>query len=228
MSLLAALKATQVQAPAAQPQQAAPMPQAFPPPAQFQQQAIAQPMPQQFPAQFQAPAPFSQPAMDPNAAAIAAQRLQAQAAYSGLAEAEVSQRRPRLKVGTHVLKIVQCRDGNFPEEIGGNFFFASDFVVVESNSMAAGSEAGWLTSKGKHPAYFKSDVKAFLLAATGGVVALSDASALEAASEANPLADRLIIAEVWAKNKCDPKTGEPYVNVKFAPVPEASQAKRFA
>jgi hypothetical protein len=142
MSLLAQLKATQVSAPAA-----APAPQQAPRP--------------------MAPAPQAPPAQNPyqpnQAQPSQAERL---AAYSGVSTAEG--RKPKLPIGTHVLKIVQCRDGNFPEAIGGNFFFAADFTIQESSNpeALAGQEGSWLTSKGKYPQYFRADIKSFLVAVT--------------------------------------------------------------
>jgi hypothetical protein len=204
-SLLAALKATQVQAPAAPVQ--APALQQFPAPVPQQFQAPAVPVAQQFPAQ--APAPQQYPPQRPTANP-----------YAGVSTAELGNRRPKLPLGTHVLKVIQCRDGNFPEAIGGNFFFASDFEIVESTTPGAqGSEASWLTSMGKFPQYFRADVKAFILAATGlPAEMITDETPREATAQNNPLANRLLIAEVTPTSKTN-KDGEMIPNVLFKAIP---------
>ncbi len=146
--------------------------------------------------------------------------------YSGLAETELSKSRPRLKVGTYVLKVLQCRDGNLPEAIGGDFYFASDFEIVESSNdeCPAGTEAGWMTVLGKFPQYFKQDVKAYLIAVTGaGESDITEESPAEATAEDNPLQGRLVIAQVENGSKVDPKTGNPYTKVRFMKVPEGAE-----
>jgi hypothetical protein len=171
------------------------------------------------PAQPFAPAPSAQPASQ----APAASRHNP---YAGLDTAQASNKQPRLPIGLHVLKIIQVRDGNLAAAIGGNFYFAADFEVVETTNpdFPVGSTAGWMTVLAKFPAYFKSDVKAFLMAATGfSAEQVTDSTALEATAQDNPLRDRLIIAQVTAKSKVDPKTGQPYTDVKFSVAPQPQQ-----
>ena len=136
--------------------------------------------------------------------------------------------------GTHVLKVLKVNAGNLPEHKGGDEFFAASFEVVESNTLKPGTERSWMAVEGKFD-YYEKAIKAFLAPLLGldpqedkdEIESTDwDAVAAEAIGEDNPLAGRLIIAEVIddPKGGVNEKTNQRYVRVKFMPLPAEEQA----
>jgi hypothetical protein len=169
---------------------------------QFQQQAAPAAAPQ-FQQQAPAPIPYGAPAgvRDP---------------YAGMGQ--VQMKPDSLLPGQYTLKIVQCRDGNFPDAIGGAFFFASDFEVMQSTNPGCppGKQVSWISvlhAKGKEA--FAREIKAFL-----GAVAnmdpklIDDNGPRQAVSQANPCQGRIVLAEAVDTGKVSQK-GNRIIKVKF-------------
>lgn len=183
-------------------------------------------------------APATAPALAPQAAAPASRpgpalARPAQAArpspYGNLHNAKDAFTRLDSVLGTHVLEVIQCRDGYLEKHAGGDFFFAVDFKVVESTdpNLKPGSERSWMTTLGRYPEYFERDVAGFLMGVLGctkdqlepaeGELTVAE----QATSEINALMGRFVMAEVFAdpKGKINPKTNQVFNRVQFMPLP---------
>ena len=82
----------------------------------------------------------------------------------GFDEAEGTQSYNYLTAGEYLLEVKECTIGETKRD--NTPFFAVKFDILESNNemLPEGSSVSWLTKKGKFPAYYINNIKAFMMA----------------------------------------------------------------
>lgn len=125
--------------------------------------------------------------------------------------------------GEYVVEVMQLTHGETPGS--GTEFFGGDYVVLTStnDSVKLGDVRSTFFSPNKFRTYFLRDIKGLLNAIVPdaeGYESFEDLAA-KAIDESQPLRGKKLVIEATEAAESNPKTGKPYVRLKFRSLEEA-------